>query len=162
MQFSKADSPMVVTLSDIVKDVNPLQFLKAELPREVTLLGIVTDVSPLQFSKTDSPMVVTLSGIVTASRLLQPKNAEFPSDVTLLLIVRFFKSCIFRVKAKLDKFLPRFRVAMGLLSKALPSMLIVSSPTSIVNSLTPLFAKADLPTDKTLSGIVTEVNPLQP
>ena len=65
------------------------------------------------------------------------------------------------MKAKLGKFLPRCIVAMGLLSKASSPMLIVSSPFSIVNSLTPLFAKAKLPTDKTLSGIVTEVSPLQ-
>ena len=48
LQYSKASSPIDVTLLGIVTEVKSLQRLKAEFPIDVTPLGIVMEVKPLQ------------------------------------------------------------------------------------------------------------------
>ena len=48
LQFSKADSPIVVTLLGMVTEVRELQPLKADRPIVVTLLGMVTEVREVQ------------------------------------------------------------------------------------------------------------------
>ena len=56
---------MLVTPSDIVTDVRPLQLENALLPMLVTLDGIVTEVRPLQPENALSSMLVTLAGMIT-------------------------------------------------------------------------------------------------
>ena len=48
VQQSKAEGPMLVTLSGMAREVSLVQPMKAEAPMEVTLLGIVTSVSDWQ------------------------------------------------------------------------------------------------------------------
>ena len=63
-QQLKAFSPMFVTESGMVIDVNPLQPLKANLPIVITELGIVTEVIKLQKENAQSPIVVTEFGMI--------------------------------------------------------------------------------------------------
>ena len=57
---------MLLTLDEILTDVNPLQPEKAPSPMLVTFEEIATEVNPLQPENARSPMLVTLNGIVTS------------------------------------------------------------------------------------------------
>ena len=58
------------------------QLLNALLPMLVTLFDIVIEVNPLQPKNAELPMLVTPSGIVIDVNSLQPENAELPILVT--------------------------------------------------------------------------------
>ena len=71
VQFSNAETPIVLTLFPIFTFCRLVHFLKAYHPIVVTLFGMVTEVSVLQFSKALFPIVVTLFRMVTEVSALQ-------------------------------------------------------------------------------------------
>ena len=81
MQLEKAPSPILVTLSGIVTELNFVQALKALLPILVTLSGMIMQSKSSQPPKALSSMLVTVSGIVTELSYLLP-NALLPIFVT--------------------------------------------------------------------------------
>ena len=87
VQFSNADTPIVLTLFPICTFCRLVHPLKASLPIVVTLLGMVTEVRELQSLKVLSLILVTLLGMVTEVRDLQPSKAACPIFVTLLGMV---------------------------------------------------------------------------
>ncbi len=56
---------MPVTPFPMMTDVKLVLPSKADLPMLVTLSGMVIDINPVHPENADSPMLVTLSGIVT-------------------------------------------------------------------------------------------------
>ena len=78
LQPLNAESPMHVTLPEMITEVRPLQPENVLSLIIVTLLGIDTEVKLLQHLNADSPIYVTLSGIATEVKLLQPLKAQFP------------------------------------------------------------------------------------
>ena len=84
---------MLFTLVGIVMLVK-LLFKNAKAPILVTLSDIVMLVNPLQPENASSPMLVTLFGIVIVAKSLQLANAELaivfvPSFILQLVIVFF-------------------------------------------------------------------------
>ena len=57
-------------------DIKPEQYSKAFSPIVVTLLGMFIDIKPEQYSKADSPMIVTLLGMTV---FLHPNISVFVS-----------------------------------------------------------------------------------
>ena len=108
----------------------------------VTDSGIVIDVSPLQFPKAELPMLVTDSGIVIDVSPVKPTQRQPGITLTLLANV---KVVIFVSPLKT--------------SESLMTQLSALKNTE-VNP--PQFPKAELPMLITDSGIVTDVNPVQP
>ena len=98
LQYSKADSPMDVTLLGIIVFEHPfikvlvaVSIMALQLSRESYFglpLSTLIDVKPLQPKKALSPMDVTLPGMVRDVRPLQPEKACSPIDVTLPGMVR--------------------------------------------------------------------------
>ena len=70
VQFSNADTPIVLTLFPIFTFCRLWQFLKVSSSISVTLFGMVTEVRDLQSSKALVPISVTLFGMVTEVRWL--------------------------------------------------------------------------------------------
>ena len=82
-QFSKAESPMVITLSEITTLESEEQSKNAFSPIAVTELPIVTLVRLVQLLKAQSLIVVTESGIIKLPvKPLQPLNAVEPIEIT--------------------------------------------------------------------------------
>lgn len=86
MQYLKALSPMLVTLSGMSIVTRPVQFRKALYPMLFTLPGIVIDIRSGQLKKAKSPMLVTLLGMVV---FLQP-------DISVLVEVSIIALQLFR------------------------------------------------------------------
>ena len=63
---------MQVMLLERITEAKFVQFLKAWSFKVVTLSGIEMDVNPVQLTKADCPMEVTLSGIVMEVIFEQP------------------------------------------------------------------------------------------
>ena len=81
-QAANANCPIVLTPSDNVKSVNPIQYINAYSPIDSTLAGIVTSVRLEQATNANCPIDVTVSGIVMSFNPTQPQNAPAPIDVT--------------------------------------------------------------------------------
>ena len=88
MHPSKAEVPIVVTLSGIITEVSLLQPLNAYCGMVVILLLRVRDVIAEQYSKAYCPILVTLLGISTLVTFLQLLKAYSPIVLTLVPIVR--------------------------------------------------------------------------
>ncbi len=82
LQLEKAEFPMNVTLSGIVKEVRFLHPLNKPSSIDVMLLEMVAVVNFLQPLKADFPMKVTLLGIVMEVRRLHPPKA--PSSIVTM------------------------------------------------------------------------------
>jgi galactitol-specific phosphotransferase system IIC component len=92
VQPEKVLSLIAVTFSGILIEVKAEQFLKAELPIEVTLSGILKVVKFLQPEKVPSLIIVRFSGILMEVKEVQPYNAELPIYVTFSGIFMEFKA----------------------------------------------------------------------
>ena len=102
-------------------------------------------------------MLVTLSGIVIAVKLAQPENARslMRSPLVIVTVLSWLLLMWFAANAGI------VAISIGQLENALPPMFVTLS--GIVTEVKPVQPEnAKLPMLATLSGIVTEVKPVQP
>ena len=160
VQFSKALSPMLVTLSGITISFR-LVFENALFPIDLTLFGITISVR-LVFENAPFPIIFTLSGIVTDDNPVQPLSPL--TEVILLPNVTVngdlkAKGLIIPVK-----FLPMYKLLIGQFEIDDPVRIMLpikrsSSPSSKTIDFKPLqFIKSSGLNWVTFAPIVIEDN----
>ena len=89
LQLLNAVPPILVTLSGMVIDVNPVHPEKAETPIVISELGKVIEENPVQPEKAEPSIVVIVFGRVTEVNPVHFVNALDPMVVTVYVVALF-------------------------------------------------------------------------